>query len=84
MLAAAMHFRSLPPLTTAARPTRATAAAPPAAEGYSAAIQRCSPQQAHLAGALGELLAGVQEELKLHDGYALVSREGVRGAIVAF
>ncbi|EFN53733.1 hypothetical protein CHLNCDRAFT_58425 [Chlorella variabilis] len=38
-----------------------------AAEGYSAAMQRCPPNQAHLVGALGELLQGVQEELKLHD-----------------
>ncbi|KAL4419962.1 hypothetical protein ABPG75_007060 [Micractinium tetrahymenae] len=40
------------------------------AEGYSAAMQRCGPQQQHLAQALGELLTGVQEELKLHDSYA--------------
>lgn len=45
----------------------------PAAEGYSAAIRRCGPQQQHLAQALVELLTGVQEELKLHDSYAAVS-----------
>ncbi|PSC75207.1 thiamine biosynthetic bifunctional enzyme chloroplastic isoform D [Micractinium conductrix] len=40
------------------------------AEGYAAAIKRCSPQQGHLQAALKELLAGVEQELQLHDGYA--------------
>ncbi|PRW33704.1 family transcriptional regulator [Chlorella sorokiniana] len=40
------------------------------AEGYSAAISRCGPGQEHVARGLGELLQGVQEELKLHDSYA--------------
>ncbi|KAI7844451.1 hypothetical protein COHA_001955 [Chlorella ohadii] len=40
------------------------------AEGYSAAVARCGPGQEHVARGLGELLQGVQEELKLHDGYA--------------
>ncbi len=53
--------------------TPARVAGLPAAEGYGAAIQRCGPQQQHLAQALRELLVGVQEELKLHDSYAAVS-----------
>ncbi len=41
-----------------------------AAEGYTVAMQRCPASKPHLAQALGELLKGVQEELKLHDAYA--------------
>lgn len=71
--AAAVCCTSLP---TDGRPSRLCPLALVAAEGYAAAIQRCTPGQQHLVGALSELLRGVQDELKLHESYALVRQRG--------
>lgn len=40
------------------------------AEAYTAAMERCTPEQHHLAEALKGMLRGVRDELRLHEAYA--------------